>query len=73
MEGSVTASALRNTAAVALLDAGIDLRDVQHLLGHAHVDSTAALARLSVRRREPALSTQLSRVDIVGRFTRRPA
>jgi site-specific recombinase XerD len=59
---TVTPHTLRHSFATHLLDAGTDLRAVQTLLGHAHLQSTSAYLHLSPRR----LARVASPLDLLG-------
>ena len=46
----VNPQTLRHTFAAHLLDGGFDLRDVQHLLGHANISTTSIYTRADDQR-----------------------
>jgi integrase len=58
----VTPHTLRHSYATHLLDAGTDLRAVQVLLGHGHIESTTAYLHLSPQR----LARIASPLDLLG-------
>jgi site-specific recombinase XerD len=60
--GRVTPHTLRHAFATHLLDAGTDLRAVQVLLGHAHLETTMHYLRLSPRR----LARVESPIELLG-------
>lgn len=59
----VTPHMLRHTAATQLLDAGVDIRYIQRLLGHASLSTTEIYTHVSDR----ALKRVVSRADVLGR------
>lgn len=62
----VTPHMLRHTAATQLLEAGVDIRSIQRLLGHASVSTTEIYTHVS----DPALRRVVSDADVLGRFVR---
>jgi site-specific recombinase XerD len=58
----VTPHTLRHSYATHMLDAGTDLRAVQVLLGHGHIETTTAYLHLSPRR----LARVASPLDLLG-------
>jgi site-specific recombinase XerD len=61
----VTPHMLRHTAATQLIEAGVDIRYIQRLLGHASLSTTEIYTHVSDR----ALRRVVSDADILGRFT----
>lgn len=55
---------LRHTAATQLIEAGVDIRYIQRLLGHASLTTTEIYTHVSDR----ALHRVVSDADILGRF-----
>jgi integrase/recombinase XerC len=60
----VTPHMLRHTAATQLLEAGVDIRYIQRLLGHASLGTTEIYTHISDR----ALRRVVSDADVLGRF-----
>lgn len=58
----ITPHMLRHTAATQLLDAGVDIRYIQRLLGHASLSTTEIYTHVSDR----ALRRVVSRADVIG-------
>jgi integrase len=54
VSGKFTVHSLRHTCAVHALDAGLDVRDVQALLGHKRIQSTVIYASISDKRKKQA-------------------
>jgi integrase/recombinase XerD len=61
--GSVTPHMLRHTAATELIEAGVDIRFIQRLLGHASLSTTEIYTHVSDR----ALRRVVSDADVLGR------
>jgi integrase/recombinase XerD len=61
----VTPHMLRHTAATQLIEAGVDIRYIQRLLGHASLSTTEIYTHVSDR----ALHRVVSDADILGRLT----
>lgn len=62
----VTPHMLRHTAATQLLEAGVDIRFVQRLLGHTSIATTQLYAEV----RDEALRARLARANTFGRLAR---
>jgi site-specific recombinase XerD len=60
----VTPHMLRHTAATQLIEAGVDIRLIQRLLGHASLSTTEIYTHVSDR----ALRRVVSEADVLGRF-----
>ncbi len=60
----VTPHMLRHTAATQLIEAGVDIRYIQRLLGHASLSTTEIYTHVSDR----ALHRVVSDADVLGRF-----
>jgi len=60
----VTPHMLRHTAATQLIEAGVDIRYIQRLLGHASLSTTEIYTHISDR----ALKRVVSEADVLGRF-----
>lgn len=60
----ITPHMLRHTAATQLLDAGVDIRYIQRLLGHASLSTTEIYTHVS----DQALRSVVSRADVIGRL-----
>lgn len=65
IEQRVTPHMLRHTAATQLIEAGVDIRYIQRLLGHASLSTTEIYTHVSDR----ALKRVVSEADILGRLT----
>jgi integrase/recombinase XerC len=63
----VTPHMLRHTAATQLIEAGVDIRYIQRLLGHASLTTTEIYTHVSDR----ALRRVVSDADVLGRFAKR--
>ena len=63
----VTPHMLRHTAATQLIEAGVDIRYIQRLLGHASSSTTEIYTHVSDR----ALRRVVSDADVLGRLTQR--
>jgi integrase/recombinase XerD len=55
---------LRHTAATQLIEAGVDIRYIQRLLGHASLSTTEIYTHVS----DHALRRVVSDADVLGRF-----
>ena len=66
LPGRVTPHMLRHTAATQLIEAGVDIRYIQRLLGHASLTTTEIYTHVS----DDALKRVVSDADILGRFSR---
>jgi site-specific recombinase XerD len=64
LETHVTPHMLRHTAATQLIEAGVDIRYIQRLLGHASLSTTEIYTHVSDR----ALHRVVSDADVLGRF-----
>lgn len=64
IDRKITPHMLRHTAATELVDAGIDIRIVQRLLGHASIQTTQIYAHVS----DTAMEAALTRADVVSRL-----
>jgi integrase/recombinase XerD len=62
----VTPHMLRHTAATQLIEAGVDIRYIQRLLGHASLSTTEIYTHVS----DSALRRVVSDADVLGRFAR---
>jgi integrase/recombinase XerD len=62
----VTPHMLRHTAATQLIEAGVDIRYIQRLLGHASLSTTEIYTHVSDR----ALKRVVSEADVLGRLMR---
>jgi integrase/recombinase XerD len=60
----VTPHMLRHTAATQLIEAGVDIRYIQRLLGHASLSTTEIYTHVS----DHALKRVVSDADVLGRF-----
>lgn len=67
IEGRVTPHMLRHTAATQLIEAGVDIRLIQRLLGHASLSTTEIYTHVS----DLALKRVLSDADVLGRALQR--
>jgi integrase/recombinase XerD len=63
----VTPHMLRHTAATQLIEAGVDIRNIQRLLGHASLTTTEIYTHVS----DPALRRVVSDADVLGRMLHR--
>jgi site-specific recombinase XerD len=59
----LTPHMLRHTAATQLIEAGVDIRYVQRLLGHASLSTTELYTHVS----DHALKRVVSNADVLGR------
>ncbi|MGE5281789.1 MAG: tyrosine-type recombinase/integrase [Chloroflexota bacterium] len=64
LDKHVTPHMLRHTAATQLIEAGVDIRYIQRLLGHASLSTTEIYTHVSDR----ALRRVVSDADVLGRF-----
>jgi site-specific recombinase XerD len=64
LSGHITPHMLRHTAATQLIEAGVDIRYIQRLLGHASLSTTEIYTHVS----DDALKRVVSNADIIGRF-----
>ncbi|HEY4779227.1 MAG TPA: tyrosine-type recombinase/integrase [Solirubrobacterales bacterium] len=64
LSARVTPHMLRHTAATQLIEAGVDIRYIQRLLGHASLSTTEIYTHVSDR----ALRRVVSDADVLGRF-----
>ena len=64
LPGRVTPHMLRHTAATQLIEAGVDIRYIQRLLGHASLSTTEIYTHVSDR----ALKQVVSDADVLGRL-----
>jgi integrase/recombinase XerD len=62
----VTPHMLRHTAATQLIEAGVDIRFIQRLLGHASLTTTEIYTHVS----DTALSRVVTEADVLGRLLR---
>lgn len=67
LRDKVTPHMLRHTAATQLIEAGVDIRYIQRLLGHASLSTTEIYTHVSDR----ALRRVVSKADVVGRLVHR--
>jgi len=67
LSARVTPHMLRHTAATQLIEAGVDIRYIQRLLGHASLSTTEIYTHVSDR----ALRRVVSKADVVGRLLHR--
>jgi integrase/recombinase XerD len=65
IERWVTPHMLRHSAATQLIEAGVDIRFVQQLLGHASIATTQIYTQVS----DPSLRERLSTANTIGRIT----
>ncbi len=63
----MTPHMLRHTAATQLIEAGVDIRYIQRLLGHASLSTTEIYTHVS----DHALRRVVSKADVVGRLVQR--
>jgi integrase/recombinase XerD len=63
LSARVTPHMLRHTAATQLIEAGVDIRYIQRLLGHASLSTTEIYTHVSDR----ALSRVVSKADVLGK------
>jgi integrase/recombinase XerD len=64
LRGRVTPHMLRHTAATQLIEAGVDIRYIQRLLGHASLSTTEIYTHVS----DGALRRVVSEADVLGRL-----
>ena len=64
LSSRVTPHMLRHTAATQLIEAGVDIRYIQRLLGHASLSTTEIYTHVS----DAALRRVVSNADVLGRF-----
>jgi integrase/recombinase XerC len=64
LSNPVTPHMLRHTAATQLIEAGVDIRYIQRLLGHASLSTTEIYTHVS----DAALRRVVSNADVLGRF-----
>lgn len=64
LETHVTPHMLRHTAATQLIEAGVDIRYIQRLLGHASLSTTEIYTHVS----DQSLKRVVSDADVLGRF-----
>jgi integrase/recombinase XerD len=67
LSARVTPHMLRHTAATQLIEAGVDIRYIQRLLGHASLSTTEIYTHVSDR----ALSRVVSDADVLGKVLQR--
>lgn len=65
LDAHVTPHMLRHTAATQLIEAGVDIRYIQRLLGHASLSTTEIYTHVSDR----SLKRVVSDADVLGRIT----
>ena len=66
LPGRVTPHMLRHTAATQLIEAGVDIRYIQRLLGHASLSTTEIYTHVS----DGTLKRVVSDADVLGRFVK---
>jgi integrase/recombinase XerD len=66
LDTHVTPHMLRHTAATQLIEAGVDIRYIQRLLGHASLSTTEIYTHVS----DQALKRVVSDADVLGRFSK---
>jgi integrase/recombinase XerD len=66
LKAKITPHMLRHTAATQLIEAGVDIRYIQRLLGHASLTTTEIYTHVSDR----ALRQVISDADVIGRLLR---
>ena len=67
LSARVTPHMLRHTAATQLIEAGVDIRSIQRLLGHASLSTTEIYTHVT----DPALRRVVSDADVLGRLVLR--
>lgn len=65
VESRVTPHMLRHTAATQLIEAGVDIRYIQRLLGHSSLSTTEIYTHVS----DQSLKRVVSEADVLGRFS----